>query len=186
MTDDNAAIHQVSHFLAALAHACETNLGRSSLSLSVLAGKKFGKEAVQAAEQTTDPFKAIEILRKKYPQMCIMMGMAGEFILGMHGEVYYEGVRLAGLYPHKQLELAEKAGVTIFGPTTNIVTNKSLPWNIARAVNFAKACTEQAHIPCHACMGMGVGGVPLTLSPPIDALSRASKAMVEIGRLDGL
>jgi dimethylamine--corrinoid protein Co-methyltransferase len=35
-------------------------------------------------------------------------------------------------------------------------------------------------------MGMGVGGVPLTLSPPIDALSRASKAMVEIGRMDGL
>jgi len=72
MTDDNAAIHQVSHFLAALAHACETNLGRSSLSLSVLAGKKFGKEAVQAAEQTTDPFKAIEILREALAARGIM------------------------------------------------------------------------------------------------------------------
>jgi dimethylamine--corrinoid protein Co-methyltransferase len=149
-------------------------------------GINFDTAAAAGDAEFLATLKAIEILRKKYPQMCIMMGMAGEFILGMHGEVYYDGVRLAGLYPHKQLELAEKAGVTIFGPTTNIVTNRSLPWNIARSVNFAKACTEQAHIPCHACMGMGVGGVPLTLSPPIDALSRASKAMVEIGRLDGL
>ena len=44
---------------------------------------------------------AIEILRKKYPQMCVEMGMSGEFILGMHGELTYDGVRLAGLYPHK-------------------------------------------------------------------------------------
>jgi dimethylamine--corrinoid protein Co-methyltransferase len=149
-------------------------------------GINFDTAAAAGDAEFLATLKAIEILRKKYPQMCIMMGMAGEFILGMHGEVYYQGVRLAGLYPHKQLELAEKAGVTIFGPTTNIVTNRSLPWNIARAVNFAKACADQAHIPCHACMGMGVGGVPLTLSPPIDALSRASKAMVEIGRMDGL
>ena len=149
-------------------------------------GINFDTAAAAGDAEFLATLKAIEILRKKYPQMCIMMGMAGEFILGMHGEVYYQGVRLAGLYPHKQLELAEKAGVTIFGPTTNIVTNRSLPWNIARAVTFAKACADQAHIPCHACMGMGVGGVPLTLSPPIDALSRASKAMVEIGRMDGL
>jgi len=35
-------------------------------------------------------------------------------------------------------------------------------------------------------LGMGVGGVPLTLTPPLDALSRASKAHVELCRLDGL
>jgi len=149
-------------------------------------GINFDTAAAAGDAEFLATLRAIEILRKKYPNMCIMMGMAGEFILGMHGEVRYEGVRLAGLYPHKQLELAEKAGVTIFGPTTNIVTNKSLPWNIAQSLTYAKACAEQAHIPCHACMGMGVGGVPLTLSPPIDAISRASKAMVEIGRLDGL
>jgi len=149
-------------------------------------GINFDTAAAAGDAEFLATLRAIEILRKKYPNMCIMMGMAGEFILGMHGEVRYEGVRLAGLYPHKQLELAEKAGVTIFGPTTNIVTNKSLPWNIAQSLTYAKACAKQAHIPCHACMGMGVGGVPLTLSPPIDAISRASKAMVEIGRLDGL
>ena len=35
-------------------------------------------------------------------------------------------------------------------------------------------------------MGMGVGGVPMTPHPPVDIVSRASKAMVEICRLDGL
>jgi hypothetical protein len=88
MTDDNAAIHQVSHFLAALAHACETNLGRSSLSLSVLAGKKFGKEAVQAAEQTTDPFKAIEILRDALAARGIMWDF--EAFEGDKGQIFEE------------------------------------------------------------------------------------------------
>jgi dimethylamine--corrinoid protein Co-methyltransferase len=35
-------------------------------------------------------------------------------------------------------------------------------------------------------MGMGVGGVPVADHPPIDIVSRASKAVVEICRLDGL
>jgi dimethylamine--corrinoid protein Co-methyltransferase len=35
-------------------------------------------------------------------------------------------------------------------------------------------------------MGMGVGAVPVANHPPIDVVSRASKAMVEIVRLDGL
>jgi len=33
---------------------------------------------------------------------------------------------------------------------------------------------------------MGVGGLPVIDQPPTDAVSRASKAMVEIGKLDGL
>lgn len=97
MTDDNAAIHQVSHFLAALAHACETNLGRSSLSLSVLAGKKFGKEAVTSAEQTNDPFKAVQILRDALTARGIMWDF-GPFE-GDEGRVFDEGgkkkIRLA-------------------------------------------------------------------------------------------
>ncbi|MBN1423484.1 hypothetical protein JXA88_02905 [Candidatus Fermentibacteria bacterium] len=88
MADDNAAIHQVSHFLAALAHACETNLGRSSLSLSVLAGKKFGREAVQASEQTTDPFRAVEILRDALTARGIMWDFAP--FAGDKGTVFEE------------------------------------------------------------------------------------------------
>jgi len=130
--------------------------------------------------------KAVEILKQKYPDMGIEMGMAGEFVLGMHGGLTYDGVRLAGLYPHQAVKLAEKAGVTIFGPAVNIITNQSLPFNIARSVTFTKACSEVSNIPIHANLGMGVGGVPLSLTPPVDALSRASKAHVEICRLDGL
>ena len=130
--------------------------------------------------------KAAETLKAKYPDMGIEMGMAGEFILGMHSEIEYDGVRLAGLFPHDQVKLAQKAGVNIFGPVVNTQTNESLPWNVARSITFTKACSEASEIPLHANVGMGVGGVPLNIMPPLDALSRASKAHVEICRLDGL
>jgi len=130
--------------------------------------------------------QAIEILRKKYPQMCIEVGMAGEFILGMHGELSYDGVRLAGLYPHQQVKLVEKAGATIFGPAINTSTDNSCPWNLARAVTFTKACVKDSNISVHANMGMGVGAIPVVDHPPVDTVSRSSKAMVEMTGLDGL
>lgn len=130
--------------------------------------------------------KATEILRKKYPDICIELGMAGEFVLGLHGELTYEETGLAGLYAHEQVKVAEKAGVTIFGPVVNTKTSKSSPWNLSRAITFIKACCEAASVPVHVNMGMGVGGVTMTNQPPIDIVSRASKAMVEICRLDGL
>ena len=43
---------------------------------------------------------AIQALRKEFPDMYIEAGMAGEMVLGMHGELEYDGVRLAGLWPH--------------------------------------------------------------------------------------
>ncbi|MBW2370771.1 MAG: [dimethylamine--corrinoid protein] Co-methyltransferase [Deltaproteobacteria bacterium] len=129
---------------------------------------------------------ATEALKKKYPDICIEIGMAGEFVLGMHGSLEYDGVRLAGLYAHDQVKLAEKAGATIFGPVVNTNTTESTPWNIARAVTYTKACGEVATIPIHPNMGMGVGGVTVNDNPPVDTTSRASKAMVEICRLDGL
>lgn len=129
---------------------------------------------------------ATEILKKKYPDICIEMGMAGEFVLGMHGEVEHDGQRLAGMYPHEQVKIAEKAGVTIFGPAINTVTNKSIPWNMARAITMTKACVDVAGIPVHGNMGMGVGGLPVCEILPVDMVSIASKAMVEISRLDGL
>ena len=149
-------------------------------------GINFDTTAAAGDAEFLATLRAVETLKKKYPEMGIEMGMSGEFILGMHGEVEYDGVRLAGLYPHDQLKLAQKAGVSIFGPAINIVTNKSLPWNIARSITWTKACSEISEIPIHANLGMGVGGVPLNLTPPVDALSRASKAHVEICRLDGL
>ena len=130
--------------------------------------------------------KATEILKEKYPDMCIELGMAGEFVLGMHGDLFYDGDRLAGMYPHEQVKMAEKAGVTIFGPVCNTNTNQSTPWNLSRAITFMKACCEAADIPVHVNMGMGVGAMTVHDHPPLDVASRASKAMVEICRLDGL
>jgi len=130
--------------------------------------------------------KATEILKEKYPEICIELGMAGEFVLGMHGDLFYENERLAGMYPHEQVKVAEKAGVTIFGPVCNTNTNESTPWNLSRAITFMKACCEAASIPVHVNMGMGVGAMTVNDHPPLDVASRASKAMVEICRLDGL
>jgi dimethylamine--corrinoid protein Co-methyltransferase len=129
---------------------------------------------------------AMEQLTTKYPGMAIEMGMAGEFVLGTHGDLYYDGTRLAGLYPHGQVVLAEKAGATIFGPVVNTNTDRSIPWNLARTVVFVRACSKAAKIPVHANMGMGVGAVPVWDYPPVDVLSRASKALVELCDLDGL
>jgi dimethylamine--corrinoid protein Co-methyltransferase len=130
--------------------------------------------------------RATEVLKQKYPDICIEIGMAGEFVLGLHGELDYNGKRLAGMYAHDQVTLAQQAGATIFGPVVNMKSTRSCPWNLSRAITFIKACCEKADLPIHANMGMGVGGVPLTNHPPVDITSRASKAMVEICRLDGL
>jgi len=130
--------------------------------------------------------KAVETLKKTYPDLCIEVGMAGETVLGMHGELFYEGVRLAGLRPHEQVKLVEKAGGTIFGPAINTNTSKSLAWNLSRAVTYTKACVAAATIPVHANVGMGVGGIPMHEVPCPDAVSRVSVALAEIGGMDGL
>jgi dimethylamine--corrinoid protein Co-methyltransferase len=112
--------------------------------------------------------------------------MAGEFVLGMHGAMTHAGQRLAGLFPHQQVRLAQAAGATIFGPVVNTNTRRSVPWNVSRAVTFTKACAAAADIPVHANMGMGVGGLPVCDALPVDMVSAASKAMVELTCLDGL
>lgn len=129
--------------------------------------------------------KAVEILRKKHPDMGIEMGMAGEFVLGMHGGLTYDGKRLAGMYPHEQVKVCESAGATIFGAVVNTNTNESLPWNLARVCTFLKACTDVATIPVHANVGMGVCAIPMTDFPALDAVSRIDKALVEVAKVDG-
>lgn len=129
---------------------------------------------------------ATEQLVAKYPDMPIMMGMAGEYVLGMHGEMYHDGQRLAGMYSLDQMKTAEKAGVTMFGPVVNTNNTESTPWNLARTIALIKPASVEAKIPIIANMGMGVGAVPVTDYPPVDIVSRVSKAMVELCRLDGI
>lgn len=149
-------------------------------------GIDFDTTAAAGDAEFYATLKATEQLKAKYPEMAIEIGMAGEFVLGFHGQLEYDGVRLAGLYPHKQVKLAEKAGANVFGAVVNTNSSRTFPWNLGRAVTFCKACTEAAEIPVHANVGMGVGGVPMVMTPPIDCVSRVSTAMAEVGKLDGL
>ena len=130
--------------------------------------------------------KATEIITEKYPDMPVDLGMAGEFVLGMHGRLKYNGVRLAGLYPHKQVKLVEQAGGAIFGAVVNTNCNMTFPWNMARVCTFIKACTAVAEIPVHANVGMGVCGIPMCENLPADIVSRVDKALIEICKIDGL
>ncbi len=125
-------------------------------------------------------------IKEKMPDMPVEMGMAGEMIMGMHGRLTVDGQRLAGMYPHQQARVAAKAGVDIFGIAVNSSTDRSTPYNLARTVTFTKAASEQSPIPIHANSGMGVGGMPMTLLPPVGCSTRCAKALVEIGKADGL
>jgi hypothetical protein len=64
MSQELQTLHNVAYFVGALAHGAEQNLGRGSLSICSMAGKKFGKEAVEGVTQTDDPEKAVAILRE--------------------------------------------------------------------------------------------------------------------------
>ena len=98
------------------------------------------------------------MLREKYPWLGIEIGMAAEFVLGMHGQLEFDGERLAGMWPKDQVRMAQQAGASIYGPAVNINTGKSTAWNIARAITFIKPAMEVAEIPVHVNVGMGVGG----------------------------
>jgi len=130
--------------------------------------------------------RAVETLRACHPDMGIMVGMAAERVLGTHGELTYKGTRVAGQWPAGQQKLVEEAGATIYGPAVNVNTGRSGAWNTSRALALVKPCCADARVPVHMNVGMGVGGVPMHTVPPIDAVSRVSKACVDVLRLDGL
>ena len=149
-------------------------------------GFNFDTTASAGDADFVGTLKGVEALRKACPDAYINLGMAGESVMGIHGSIEYDGQIVAGLYPHQQVKLAEKAGASVFGPVCNTNTSKSLAWNLARAVTFIKACTAAAEIPVHVNMGMGVGGIPMCETAPIDAVTRCNKAMVEIAHVDGI
>jgi dimethylamine--corrinoid protein Co-methyltransferase len=130
--------------------------------------------------------QAVSDLRKTAPNLPIIMGGSGEFVLGMHGEMTFKDQQLAGMYPHEQAKIAAAAGVSIYGVAVGTNTNESVAWNIARTLTFVKEAVAAVDIPVHANVGMGVGGVPMMEAPPIDSVTRASKSLVQIGKADGL
>jgi dimethylamine--corrinoid protein Co-methyltransferase len=149
-------------------------------------GFNFDTTASAGDADAVGTFKGVEALRKACPDTYINVGMAGENIMGIHGSIEYKGQIAAGLYPHQQVKLAQQSGANVFGPVVNTNTSRSLAWNLARAVTFIKECVKTAEIPCHVNMGMGVGGIPMCETAPIDAVTRCNKAMVEIANVDGV
>ncbi len=149
-------------------------------------GFNFDTTASAGDADFVGTLKGVEMLRKACPKTYIMVGMAGESVMGIHGSIEYKGEVVAGKYPHQQVKLAEKAGANVFGPVVNTNTSKSLAWNMSRSVTFVKECIRVAKIPCHVNMGMGVGGIPMWETAPNDAVTRCNKAMVEIAKVDGV
>jgi dimethylamine--corrinoid protein Co-methyltransferase len=130
--------------------------------------------------------EAVRELKKSCPNMSLIVGMSSEFVLGMHGEMYFDEQRLAGMFPHKQVKIVEDAGADIFGVAVNTNTSRSVPWNLSKAVTFVKHTVEEAKIPVHPNVGMGVCGIPMMVETPIDCVTRTAKALRLIGNADGL
>ena len=130
--------------------------------------------------------QAVRELKKELAHIPIIMGGSNEFVLGMHGAVTFDGQRLAGMYPHQQVKVVEAAGADVYGVAIGTNTNESVPWNLARTLTFVKETVKNAKIPVHVNVGMGVGGVPMMESPPLDTVSRVSRALAQIGKIDGL
>lgn len=118
--------------------------------------------------------------------IAVEVGMAGEMIQGMHLDLTYKGRRLAGLWPHEQGKLVAEAGASIFGPAVNTRLGKSFPWNVGYSVTLVKKCAEEVAIPIHVNMGMGVCGIPMVETVPVECASRAAKAMIAIADIDGI
>jgi len=149
-------------------------------------GFNFDTTASAGDADFVGTLKGVEGLRKLCPDTYIMVGMAGEAVMGIHGSIEYKGKIVAGTFPHQQVKFAEQAGANVFGPVVNTNTSKSLAWNMARSVTFVKECIKVAKIPCHVNMGMGVGGIPMWETAPNDAVTRCNKAMVEVAKVDGV
>lgn len=149
-------------------------------------GFNFDTVASAGDAEFVATLKGIENYRKSNPNAYIECGMSAENVLGIHGGMMYDGKIVAGMYPHEQVKLVEKAGANIFGSVVNTNTSKSFAWNAARSAVITKACVEAAKIPVHANMGMGVGGIPMCELPPTDITGRAAKILIEIANIDGI
>lgn len=130
--------------------------------------------------------RVTEEISKRWPDMGVMFGAAGESVLGMHGKITYKGKRLAGMYPHQQGEVVQEAGASIYGPAMNTDCNESFAWNIARVTTWVKKTSANIDIPIHVNCGMGVGGVCMAEMLPVDVVCRADMCLIEIGKTDGL
>lgn len=158
----------------------------SALAEAGACGIQFDTAGASGDADALAALNASKALSEKYPNLSITMGMANEFHLGMHGKLMFEGDRIAGQYPAQQAATVKKAGAHSYGCVVNTNSSRSFAWNLARALTYVKEATRVAEIPVLVNAGMGVGGIPLTNTSPTDATTRVAKAMLELGKADGL
>ena len=127
---------------------------------------------------------ACRALRERYSWLGIEVGMAGEFVLGMHGQLEFDGERSPGCGPETSCG-AGRRGLHL-RPGDQHQHRQVDRLEHRQGNHLIKPAVEIAEIPIHVNVGMGVGGVPTCVYPPADETSRASKAFVEILRVDGL
>ena len=158
----------------------------SALAEAGACGIQFDTSGASGDADAFAALTAAKILSEKYPDLSIIMGMANEFNLGMHGRLFFEGERLAGQYPARQVKSAKAAGADCFGVVVNTNSSRTFAWNLSRSLTYVKEATRVAEIPVIVNAGMGVGGIPLTNTSPTDATTRVAKTMLELGKADGL
>jgi len=174
-TQENAAQDLVKDIVYVARMMCQAGTDGLNLDTAGAAGDAEFYASLQAVEVLTQetgvPFE---------------VGMAGEMVQGMHCELTYSGKRLAGLWPHEQGKLVQKAGASIFGPSINTRIGKSFPWNVAFSATIVKECRRQVSIPIHVNLGMGVCGIPMVETVPVECASRAAKTMISVADVDGI
>jgi len=158
--------------------------------------KKIYEAGIDAVEVTTvnamgDPefyaaLKVIEQLKKEIPGLAIHFDTVGEFILGFHCDLKYDNQTLAGMYPHKQLKMAEKAGADAFSTHIYITPKEPFPYDLAKSVTMIKEQVKAASIPIFMVPCMGCFSISMCDLPPLDVTSRAIKAFIEIANVDML
>ena len=113
----------------------------------------------------------------RIPDIGIELGMASEFVLGMHGELEFQRPapgRHVAARPGRRSP--PRPASTMFGPAVNVNTDKSVRLERGpRAARSSSPASHESPIPVHMNAGMGVGGVPMTRYPPTDAVSRAAQ-----------
>ena len=129
---------------------------------------------------------ACRMLREKYPWLGIEIGMASEFVLGMHGQLEFDGERLAGMWPKKQLRDGHSGRRQHLRAGRQHQHRQVDRLEHRPGDHLHQARRRGRHDPGARERGHGRRRRPdVRLFPPADATSRASKAFVEILKIDG-
>ena len=126
-------------------------------------------------------------IRAAHPDMGIEVGMAGEFVLGMHGGSSTTACVSPACGRGNRWSWRPGRGDDLRAGGEREHAAGSCAWNIARALTLVKPCCDDGRDPHPHERGHGRGRrADEQLRRRVDAVSRASRACVDILHLDGL